>query len=320
MMAHHRFISEGWASCPSSLLQAAQQNAQKKLVVVNAGAELPMQSAFDAYTAGIALPVLIGEKDAITHQAEKLGWRLDEGMIIPASGEQEAAQTAANMVREDILSGHKAYGIGAIMKGQLHTDVFMGALLDKTVGIRTGARLVHIFAIFPPDGGAPIMVSDAAVNVTPDHKTKAQSLQQMAAMGRALGIDRPKLAVLSATETPIASMPASLEADEIAHWGKQHIEDADIEGPLSFDLAVSSHSVAVKGIKDNAVAGKADGLLVPEIVSGNILYKALVYVGGGCAAGVVLGGSLPILLTSRADPPQARLASIALAAVMSSTA
>lgn len=318
-MTDHRFISERWAPCPSSLLQNAQQAGQKKLVVVNAGAELPMQSAFDAFQAGIATPLLIGEVDAIQAEASRMRWVLKTDWVIPASGEREAAEKTAEIVRADIASDHQLYGIGAIMKGQLHTDIFMGALLDKTVGIRTGQRLVHIFAIFPPDGRHPIMVSDAAVNVTPDHKTKSQSLVQMVAMGKALGIERPKLAVLSATETPIESMPASIEAAEITQWAKQHIVDADIEGPLSFDLALSAQSVAIKGIKDNLVAGQADGLLVPEIVAGNILYKALVYVGGGCAAGVVLGGSLPILLTSRADPPQARLASIALAAVMSHT-
>ncbi|MGB1440909.1 MAG: phosphate acyltransferase, partial [Candidatus Puniceispirillaceae bacterium] len=248
-------------------------------------------------------------------QAEQLGWSLHDEMIIDAKGEAGAAETAAEYLRQDIAGAGQ---IGAVMKGQLHTDIFMGALLDKTVGVRTGNRLVHIFAIFPPDGGLPVMVSDAAVNVSPDLKTKAQSLIQMTMMGKALGISRPKLAVLSATETPIASMPASLEAEEMALWGKANIDDADIEGPLSFDLALSSASVKIKGITDSLVAGQAHGLLVPEIVSGNILYKALVYVGGGCAAGVVLGGSLPILLTSRADPPQARLASIALATVMAS--
>jgi len=316
-MAHHRFMSDGWASCPSSLLQEAQKQDRKKLLVVNAGAALPLQSAYEAMQSGIASPLLVGDKETILAEAEKLGWQPADEDIIHASGEKEAAQRAAELVREDIASHHHLHQIGAILKGQLHTDVFMGALLDKSVGIRTGERLVHIFAIFPPDGSAPIMVSDAAVNVSPDHKTKAQSLLQMAKMGVALGMARPKIAVLSATETPISSMPASIDAAEIAQWGQEHIEGADIEGPLSFDLALSAQSVAIKGIEGAAVAGHADGLLVPDIVSGNILYKALVYVGGGCAAGVVLGGSLPILLTSRADPPQARLASIALAAVMS---
>jgi len=267
-MAQNGFISRDWASCPSSLLESAKTAQTGKLLVIGAGAALPMQSAFEAFQAGIASPVLVGERDAINTQAEQLGWSIDQNMIIDAAGESGAAQIAAEHLRQDIAGARQ---IGAVMKGQLHTDIFMGALLDKTVGVRTGNRLVHIFAIFPPDGGLPVMVSDAAVNVSPDQKTKAQSLIQMTAMGGALGIDRPKLAVLSATETPIESMPASIEAEEMALWGKANINDADIEGPLSFDLALSSASVAIKGISDSLVAGQANGLLVPDIVSGNIL-------------------------------------------------
>lgn len=315
MMAQDGFISRDWASCPSSLLEAAQTAGAKTLLVVGAGASLPMQSAFQAFQAQIAHPLLVGNVADIHREADILGWSLTDDMIISAEGERGAAEIAAQYLKDDIANSGQ---IGAVMKGQLHTDIFMGALLDKSVGVRIGNRLVHIFAIFPPDGGTPVMVSDAAVNVAPDQKTKEQSLIQMTLIAKALGISRPKLAVLSATETPIASMPASIDADAIARWGQQHITDADIEGPLSFDLALSEASVAIKGMSDSLVAGRANGLLVPEIVSGNILYKALVYVGGGCAAGVVLGGKLPILLTSRADPPQARLASIALASIMAS--
>jgi phosphate acetyltransferase len=201
------------------------------------------------------------------------------------------------------------------MKGQLHTDVFMGALLDKSVGLRTGNRLVHVFAIFPPDGSAPVMVSDAAVNVSPDDKTKQQSMTQMARLSPLIGQDRPRLAVLSATETPIESMPASLEAARQADWARAHLSEVDVSGPLSFDLALSGTSVELKGVVGDDVAGQANCFLLPEIVAGNILYKAFVYLGGGCAAGIVVGGAVPVLLTSRADPPAARLASVALAAV-----
>ena len=189
-MAQNGFISRDWAACPSSLLEAAKQADPKQLLVIGAGAALPMQSAFEAFQAGIASPLLVGERDAINAQAEQLGWSLPDEMIIDAKGEAGAAETAAEYLRQDIAGAGQ---IGAVMKGQLHTDIFMGALLDKTVGVRTGNRLVHIFAIFPPDGGVPVMVSDAAVNVSPDLKTKAQSLIQMTMMGKALGISRPKL-------------------------------------------------------------------------------------------------------------------------------
>ena len=309
------FIHPVQAECPQGLLAAARERGRLNLLVVRASAPLPMEAAFHAYLAGIAQPVLVGEADRIEAEAATLGWDLSDITVIDSNGEAEAAAKAASLLQAS-LSEPDALPIGAVMKGQLHTDVFMAALLNREVGLRIGNRLVHIFAIYPPDSGAgPVLVSDAAVNVTPDEKTQNQSMIEMCALAKKLGHMRPKLAILSATETPIDSMPASMVAAERAKWAKTHLVDTDISGPLSFDLALSAHAVATKGITGDAVAGRANCLLVPDIVSGNILYKALVYLGGGCAAGIVLGGAVPILLTSRADPPAARLASIALAGI-----
>lgn len=313
--AAQNFISSVQAGCPEALLAAARERGRVNLLVVRASAPLPMEAAFNAYQAGIANPVLVGEADRIHAEAAKLGWDLSDITIIPADGEAKAASVAAGLLKSG-LSGDSDQLIGAVMKGQLHTDVFMGALLDREVGLRIGNRLVHVFAIYPPDSGTgPVLVSDAAVNVTPDEKTQNQSMIEMCALAKKLGQERPKLAILSATETPIESMPASLVARERAEWAAANIQDIDVSGPLSFDLALSANAVSTKGITGDAVAGQANCLLVPDIVSGNILYKALVYLSGGCAAGIVLGGAVPVLLTSRADPPAARLASIALAAV-----
>lgn len=309
------FIHPVQAECPQGLLAAARERGRLNLLVVRASAPLPMEAAFHAYQAGIAQPVLVGEADRIEAEAATLGWDLSDITVIDSNGEAEAAAKAASLLQAS-LSEPDALPVGAVMKGQLHTDVFMAALLNREVGLRIGNRLVHIFAIYPPDSGAgPVLVSDAAVNVTPDEKTQNQSMIEMCALAKKLGHMRPKLAILSATETPIESMPASMVAAERAKWAKTHLVDTDISGPLSFDLALSAHAVATKGITGDAVAGRANCLLVPDIVSGNILYKALVYLGGGCAAGIVLGGAVPILLTSRADPPAARLASIALAGI-----
>ena len=309
------FIHPVQAECPQGLLAAARERGRLNLLVVRASAPLPMEAAFHAHQAGIAQPVLVGEADRIEAEAATLGWDLSDITVIDSNGEAEAAAKAASLLQAS-LSEPDALPIGAVMKGQLHTDVFMAALLNRELGLRIGNRLVHIFAIYPPDSGAgPVLVSDAAVNVTPDEKTQNQSMIEMCALAKKLGHTRPKLAILSATETPIESMPASMAAAERAKWAKTHLVDTDISGPLSFDLALSAHAVATKGITGDAVAGRANCLLVPDIVSGNILYKALVYLGGGCAAGIVLGGAVPILLTSRADPPAARLASIALAGI-----
>ena len=313
--AAQNFISSEQAACPEQLLAAARGRGKINLLVVRASAPLPMEAAFTAYQAGIANPILVGETDKIQAEADKLGWDLSNIKVISADGEAAAASAAADLLKSS-LGEPSDLPIGAVMKGQLHTDVFMAALLNREVGLRIGNRLVHVFAIYPPDNGAgPILVSDAAVNVTPDEKTQNQSMIEMCTLAKKLGHARPKLAILSATETPIDSMPASLVARERAKWAAANIQDIDVSGPISFDLAMSQQAVLTKGVSGDAVAGQADCLLVPDIVSGNILYKALVYLSGGCAAGIVLGGAVPVLLTSRADPPAARLASIALAAV-----
>ena len=307
------FLHQAAAACPADLLARAKARGTCRLLVVGAGADLPIQVAYEALQANIAEPVLIGEPEIITDKAKKLGWTVPDDAIIAAKSETEAASVSAELLRRGLVGdGPK---IGAVMKGQLHTDVFMGALLDKSVGLRTGDRLVHVFAIFPPDGSAPVLVSDAAVNVNPDDKTKQQSMIQMTRLSPLIGQDKPRLAVLSATETPIQSMPASLEAARQAEWARVHLGGVDVSGPLSFDLALSATSVTLKGLTGDDVAGQANCFLLPEIVAGNILYKAFVYLAGGCAAGIVVGGSVPVLLTSRSDPPAARLASIALAAV-----
>jgi phosphate acetyltransferase len=190
----------------------------------------------------------------------------------------------------------------------------MSGMLKRDHGIRGDTRMVHIFAMFPADGGKPLLISDAAVNVEPDMKTRQTMLTELVRVAQALGQTRPAIAIISATETPIASVPSSIAARELADWGHAHITDADISGPLSFDLAISPDAVAIKGLTDDPVAGHADALIMPELTSGNALYKSLVWLKGACAAGVVTGGKVPIMLTSRADPPSARLASVALAA------
>ena len=190
----------------------------------------------------------------------------------------------------------------------------MSGMLKRDHGIRGDKRMVHIFAMFPADGGKPLLISDAAVNVEPDMKTRQTMLTELVRVAQSLGQARPAIAIISATETPIPSVPSSMAAKELADWGRLHVADADISGPLSFDLAISPEAVRIKGLNDDPVAGHADALIMPELTSGNVLYKSLVWFKGACAAGIVTGGKVPIMLTSRADPPSARLASVALAA------
>ncbi|MEM8753612.1 MAG: phosphate acyltransferase [Pseudomonadota bacterium] len=299
------FLNPAAPVCPPALIEEARKAGPARVAIARAGAKLPMAAAHAATEAGVMEPIFVGEADAIRTEAEALGWDIGAFRLVDAAGEAEAGDKAAR------LTG--AGEADALMKGHLHTDVFMKAALNREAGLRTGRRLVHVFHISPPDGGRSVMVSDAALNVAPDMETRQASLRAVAALGAALGLDRPKIAVLSATETPIPSMPSSEEARALADWALAERVAADVSGPLALDLAISPEATAVKGLEDDPVAGRADAILVPDIVSGNALFKALVYLGGGCAGGVVMGASAPILLTSRADPPAARLASAALA-------
>lgn len=305
------FLSDKSPICPEDLLVRARQARQSpmRLAIVRASAPLPVITAKQAYEEGIATPVLIGEAAKIRAEAESIGWSLDGIEIHDCKGEKSAIDVAI------ALTG--ANKVDALMKGHLHSDVFMGGIVAREAGIRAETRMVHVFAMFPADGGKPLLISDAAVNVAPDMKTRQQTVKILAKTAISLGIDTPRIAILSATETPIASIPSSLEARELCDWARQNVPNAIISGPLSFDLAISPEAVSIKGLEGDQVAGKADAVVVPEITAGNILFKAMVWFNGSCAAGVVTGGKVPIILTSRADPASSRLASIALAALLS---
>lgn len=275
---------------------------------VRATGEAVLESAVQSFEAGLCVPHLIGEEAEIKAIAAKAGLSLEGCVIHHSEGEAGAIQTAISLAQDDIIQG--------FVKGQLHTDVFMGGLVARDAGMRTDQRMVHVFAMFPPDGGTPLMISDGAVNVAPNVETRVAAALNVASLCRALEIERPKIAILSATESQIASVPSSVEAAEIASLARAQDDSADYEGPLSLDLAIAPAAVAQKGLRDSVVAGAANGVIMPDIVSGNVLFKSLVWFGGGAAAGLVMGARLPIILTSRSDPAPARLASIALGAIM----
>ena len=301
------FLSTREAVAPADLIARAQTFGAPRVAIARAGSALPMEAAEEATKAGIMVPVFVGERDMILDEAEKLDWDISGYALHDTTGEEEAGRTAA------ALCG--AGQADVLMKGQLHTDVFMKSAVSRDAGLRTGQRFVHIFHISHPDGGKPILISDAAVNVAPDLETRQSSIIEVKKLLNKLGNDRPKVAILSATESVIASVPSSVEARALADWAADHIEGIDVTGPLAFDLIMSPKAVATKKMTDDPVAGQADAIIVPDIVSGNALFKAFVYLAGGCAAGIVTGAKVPILLTSRADPPAARIASAALAAI-----
>lgn len=301
------FLATREPQAPADLIAMAKGFAAPRVAIARAGATLPMEAAQDATQAGIMIPVFVGEADAIQSEAAKLNWDISAYAIHDTQGEEEAGKVAAELC-----------GTGdadVLMKGNLHTDVFMKSAVARDAGLRTGKRFVHIFHISHPDGGKPILISDAAVNVAPNIETRQDCITECVALLNRLGNTRPKIAILSATESAIPSVPSSMDGAELAAWAKDNVAGADVSGPLAFDLIMSPEAVATKKLTSDPVAGQADAIVVPDIVAGNALFKAFVYLKGGCAAGIVTGAKVPILLTSRADPAAARMASAALAAI-----
>jgi phosphate acetyltransferase len=305
------FLTPSDGPCPDDFLALVGKIEPRPIGFVRAVGSAILETARDAAAAGLCVPVLVGEADQIEVDAAAIGWDISGVEIIDTKGEHGAIEAAVELVKAGHLKG--------LIKGQLHTDVFMGAIVRRASGIRTEKRLLHIFAMVPPKGGRPLLISDAAVNISPDIKTRVEAALQMASLVRKMGAKMPRIAILSATEIVLPAMLSSGEAAEIASAARALDRQAIYAGPLSFDLAISPASAAIKAIDpatpEGMVAGFADAVVVPDIVSGNILFKSLAYCAGGLAGGLVVGGNVPIMLTSRSDPPAARLASLALAAI-----
>ena len=216
----HPFASDVAPVCPANLLALAKTHKPARTAIVRAGFSLPMQAAYEASLEGIIEPVFIGEKNLIEQQARELGWDISAFEIVEAEGEEESAIKGALLGREG--------KIDAVMKGHLHTDVFMKALVSSKTGIRTDKRLFHLFHITEANTGRALIVSDAAVNIAPDMQMRQDMLVDIDKVARAVGIERPKIAILSASETPLAAMPSSVEARELALWAKDNIKTSDV--------------------------------------------------------------------------------------------
>ena len=293
--------------CPQPLLNQAQALPAMATAVVNAGSELALESARLAFEAGIIVPILVGNIAAIQKAAQAIDWNIDQFELIASESEEDSAANAVQCVHQGTAK--------LLMKGNLHTDVLIRALLNKEHGLRTGERLSHLFHMSVPGSDRVLCITDAVVNVSPDTKTQLSILRGATDVMHALGNLKPKVALLSATEVVTQAMPSSIAAKELlAAMSDQDHQAADVFGPLAFDGAMSPEAAKIKGIT-HPVAGYADVLLVPNIETGNAIFKQLVYFNGATAAGVLMGAKVPVMLTSRADPPAARLASAALAAV-----
>ncbi len=303
---NNSFLYGGHANDQDALIKKASRDNPKEFIFVRATNSTVLETAQKAHELKLVKPILVGEQEAIEKESSLIGWSLKNIDIVATKDEEDAISASVNLFKSGNIFG--------FIKGNLHTDTFMGGLVKREAGVRVGRRLVHVFVMLPPNGGDPLLISDAAINIAPDINTRVEAALLMSEMSRKMGCARPKVAILSATESILPAMPSSVEANEIASLAQEKDPHADFFGPLSFDLAISQRAAKEKGV-NNKVAGKANALVVPDIVSGNVLFKSLVWCAGGLAAGLVLGGAVPIVLTSRSDPPEARLAAIALASL-----
>jgi phosphotransacetylase len=292
--------------CPNNLLDKAQEKKGVKVAVVNAGKPLPMLSVQDAVAENLIEPIFIGDKKEILKCAEDLKWDISNFEIIDEPIENNTAKIAAQLASKGKIK--------IIVKGHIHTDVLMKEVLKREYNLLGKTRLSHIWHMTVAKDDKPLIITDGALNVLPNVKTKMHILKNVINFSNRIGISRPKVAVLSATEEVLESVPSSLDAAELTKLAKEENLDADVFGPLAFDNSISKKSAGIKGIK-NSVAGEADVLLVPSVETGNGLVKMMIYFMGACAAGVVVGGKVPVVITSRSDEAQARLASIAAAVV-----
>ena len=292
--------------CPNNLLDEAHKKKGVKVAVVNAGKPLPMLSVQDAVNENLIEPIFIGDEKEILKCAEDLKWDISNYQIINEPIENNTAKIAAKLASENKIK--------IIVKGHIHTDVLMKEVLKREYNLLGKTRLSHIWHMTVEKDDKPLIITDGALNVLPNVKTKMHILKNVINFSNRIGISKPKVAVLSATEEILDSVPSSLDAAELTKLAKEENLNADVFGPLAFDNSVSKKSAGIKGIK-NSVAGEADVLLVPSVETGNGLVKMMIYFMGACAAGVVVGGKVPVVITSRSDEAQARLASIAAAVV-----
>ena len=292
--------------CPNKLLDEAHKKKGVKVAVVNAGKPLPMLSIQDAVNENLIEPIFIGDKKEIQKCAEDLKWDISQYEIIDEPIENNTAPIAAKLASEDKVK--------IIVKGHIHTDILMKEVLKREYNLFGKTRLSHIWHMTIDKDDPPLIITDGALNVLPNIKTKMHILKNVVNFSKRIGISKPKVAILSATEEVIDSVPSSLEAAELTKLAEKENLNANVFGPLAFDNSISKKSAGIKGIK-NSVAGEADILLVPNVETGNALVKMMIYFMGACAAGVVIGGKVPVVITSRSDEAQARLASIAAAVV-----
>ena len=289
------------------LLGHAASLGAVRVAVVHPCDALSLTAALDAQAAGLIIPILIAPKDKLLAVAKEVGRDISGLQIEDVAHSHAAAARAVELA----ASG----AVDMLMKGSLHTDEFMGAIVN-CAALHTKRRISHCYVMQTPAYPRPFILTDSAINILPTLEEKADILRNAIELAHTIGVAMPRAAILAAVETVNAHMPATLDAAALCKMAERgQISGAMVDGPLAFDNAISPAAARIKGIV-SPVAGQADILLVPDLESGNMLAKQLEFLGGAASAGVVLGARLPIILTSRADSRETRLASCAVALML----
>jgi phosphate acetyltransferase/phosphate butyryltransferase len=290
------------------LLARARALGAIRVAVVHPCDELSLLGALDAREAGLIDPVLVAPRARLLELAAQLSVDLTGLPIEDVPHSHAAAERAAALA----ASG----AVEAIMKGSLHTDELLGAVLPAQAGLRTKRRLSHCFLMQTPAYPRPFIITDAAINIAPTLEDKADIVRNAIELAHTIGVAVPRVAILAAVETVNPRMPATLDAAALCKMAdRKQITGGLLDGPLAFDNAISPEAARVKGI-ESPVAGQADVLVVPDLESGNMLAKQLEYMGQAASAGIAIGARVPIVLTSRADARATRLASCAIAVLL----
>ena len=290
------------------LVEKAQRHPPARTAVAHPCDQVSLEGAAEAARLRLIDPILVGPQDKIRSVAAQFGVDLTPFEIIDAEHSHDAAAKAVEQVREGRAE--------ALMKGSLHTAELMGAGDKRDTGLRTARRVSHCFVMDVPGHDHPLIITDSAVNIAPDLKGKVDIIQNAIDLAHALGAEEVRVAILSAMETVNPDVPSTLEAAALCKMADRgQITGAVLDGPLALDSAISLEAAAVKKI-DSPVAGRANVLAVPDLEAGNMLAKSLSFLAGADAAGIVLGARVPVILTSRADAPLARLASCAVAQLL----
>ena len=290
------------------LLNAAKALPRIKMGVVHPCSREALEGALDADRLGLIQALLIGPESRIRSLAEDCQLDLSGFSILDVPHSHAAAAKAVELAR--------AGEVDALMKGSLHSDELLSAVVNAQCGLRTERRVSHVFVLDVPRYPKPLLITDAAINVAPDFDAKVDIVQNAIDLAHALGIEQPKVAILSAVETVSPKLRSSMDAAALSKMADRgQITGGLVDGPLAFDNAVSLAAAKTKGIHSE-VAGDADILVVPDLESGNMLAKQLEYLGGAQAAGIVMGAKVPIVLTSRADSAHSRIASCAIALLL----